>query len=421
MKTFKQHSLSLLLIFVMLGLAACGAETAVTSPTLLTSSTTNSNLTAIIATTPVVETAVSTTETNIDIDTDAIAATVLAEVNAQLAQQTSSPVVSSNNSVMALASDTLQSALIDVYQQTNPSVVYIIVPQIGSGSGFVYSDDGYIVTNNHVVEDGRSYEVVFANGERMAATLIGADIDSDLAVLKVDELPTGVTALPLADLNTVQVGEFVVAIGNPFGEQGSMSLGIVSALGRSLPSQRDLGSGSSYSLPEVIQTDAPINPGNSGGPLLNLNGEVIGVNSAIASTTGTNSGVGFAIPVSAIRQIVPSLISEGSYTYPYMGVGFDDEVSLDEQDIYGLGQTQGAYVLSVTAGSPADKAGLRAANPNTGQGGDLVIAIDGQTINDFADLNSYLVFNTTVGQTIDVTILRNGTETTLQLTLGERP
>ena len=421
MKTFKQFSLSLLLIFVMLGLAACGAETAVTSPTLLTSSTTNSNLTAIIATTPVVETAVSTTETNIDIDTEAIAATVLAEVNAQLAQQTSSPVVSSNNSVMALASDTLQSALINVYQQTNPSVVYIIVPQIGSGSGFVYSDDGYIVTNNHVVEDGRSYEVVFANGERMAATLIGADIDSDLAVLKVDELPTGVTALPLADLNTVQVGEFVVAIGNPFGEQGSMSLGIVSALGRSLPSQRDLGSGSSYSLPEVIQTDAPINPGNSGGPLLNLNGEVIGVNSAIASTTGTNSGVGFAIPVSAIRQIVPSLISEGSYTYPYMGVGFDDEVSLDEQDIYGLGQTQGAYVLSVTTGSPADKAGLRAANPNTGQGGDLVIAIDGQTINDFADLNSYLVFNTTVGQTIDVTILRNGTETTLQLTLGERP
>ena len=421
MKTFKQFSLSLLLIFVMLGLAACGAETAVTSPTLLTSSTTNSNLTAIIATTPVVETAVSTTETNIDIDTEAIAATVLAEVNAQLAQQTSSPVVNSNNSVMALAGDTLQSALINVYQQTNPSVVYIIVPQIGSGSGFVYSDDGYIVTNNHVVEDGRSYEVVFANGERMAATLIGADIDSDLAVLKVDELPTGVTALPLADLNTVQVGEFVVAIGNPFGEQGSMSLGIVSALGRSLPSQRDLGSGSSYSLPEVIQTDAPINPGNSGGPLLNLNGEVIGVNSAIASTTGTNSGVGFAIPVSAIRQIVPSLISEGSYTYPYMGVGFDDEVSLDEQDIYGLGQTQGAYVLSVTTGSPADKAGLRAANPNTGQGGDLVIAIDGQTINDFADLNSYLVFNTTVGQTIDVTILRNGTETTLQLTLGERP
>ncbi|MCA9959899.1 MAG: trypsin-like peptidase domain-containing protein, partial [Anaerolineales bacterium] len=190
MKTFKQFSLSLLLIFVMLGLAACGAETAVTSPTLLTSSTTNSNLTAIIATTPVVETAVSTTETNIDIDTEAIAATVLAEVNAQLAQQTSSPVVSSNNSVMALASDTLQSALINVYQQTNPSVVYIIVPQIGSGSGFVYSDDGYIVTNNHVVEDGRSYEVVFANGERMAATLIGADIDSDLAVLKVDELPT---------------------------------------------------------------------------------------------------------------------------------------------------------------------------------------------------------------------------------------
>lgn len=155
-----------------------------------------------------------------------------------------------------------------------------------------------------------------------------------------------------------------MAIGNPFGEQGSITLGIVSGVGRSLPSQRSPTSGSTYSLPEVIQIDAPINPGNSGGPLLNLQGEVLGINSAIATTTGTNSGVGFSIPVSAVKLIVPHLIEGGKYVYPYIGAGFDSEVSLDEQSTYGLSQVQGAYVLNVTTGGPADQAGLRAANSN---------------------------------------------------------
>lgn len=315
----------------------------------------------------------------------------------------------------------LEDSLASLYEAANPSVVYVIVPPIGTGSGFVYSEDGYIVTNNHVVEGGQSYEIVFATGERMYAELVGADVDSDLAVLKVDALPDGVEPLPLAEVNSVSVGQFAVAIGSPFGEQGSMSLGIISGLGRSLSSQRTLGAGSSYSLPGVIQTDAPINPGNSGGPLLNLNGEVLGLTSAIATSSGTNSGVGFAIPVDAIRRIVPGLISDGSYAYPYVGAAFDGEITLDDLDVYGLTDTRGAYIVSVTPGSPAANAGLVAADQNTGAGGDLITAIDGQVVNSFDDLNSYLVFNASVGQTVDLTVLRNGEEITVPLTLQARP
>jgi 2-alkenal reductase len=316
--------------------------------------------------------------------------------------------------------DDLESTLIDLYKRANPSVVFIVVSNAGSGSGFVVSQDGHIVTNNHVVANGREYEVVFAGGERMRAELVGADADSDLAVIKVDQLPAGVDPLPLA-ADIVQVGQFVAAIGNPFGEQGSMTLGIVSGLDRSLPSQRDLATRTTYSLPEVIQTDAPINPGNSGGPLLNLAGEVVGVNAAIASTTGAGSGVGFSIPVGAVRLVVPALIEDGEYVYPYMGASFDDEVSLDDQAIYDLPQTRGAYVLGVTRGGPADQAGLSPANAASLRGGDLIVRIDGQPIDDFSDLNSYLVFNTTVGQTIEVTVLRQGEQVILPLTLGARP
>lgn len=315
----------------------------------------------------------------------------------------------------------LQATLVALYQQANPSVVYIITSQ-GSGSGFVYDDAGHIVTNRHVVSGSRQFEIVFANGARLAGELVGADADSDLAVLKVDALPDGVQPLPLAEPDTLQVGQFVVAIGNPFGEQGSMSVGIVSGLGRSLRSQRALSSGgTAYSLPSVIQTDAPINPGNSGGPLLNLAGEVVGINSAIASVSGVNSGVGFSIPVIAVRRIVPSLIEAGSHTYSYMGVSFDDEISLNDQSQFGLPQTQGAYVVSVAPGSPAGLAGLRGADPNTGRGGDLVVAIDGRPVNSFNDLNSYLVFNTAPGQAIELTVLRDGEQLTVPLTLGARP
>jgi 2-alkenal reductase len=179
--------------------------------------------------------------------------------------------------------------------------------------------------------------------------------------------------------------------------------------------------GSSYSLPEVIQTDAPINPGNSGGPLLNLRGEVVGINSAIATLTGTNSGVGFAIPVQAVSQIVPSLIAEGSYTYSFVGASFYEALSLEALETFGLAQTQGAYVIGVAAGGPADAAGLIAADRATGRGGDLVIAVDGQPVVDFSDLNSYLVFHTQPGQTVELTVLRGGSEIVLPLTLTARP
>ena len=298
--------------------------------------------------------------------------------------------------------------------------MYIIVSSGASGSGFVYNQEGYIVTNHHVATAGPSYEVVFAGGERLRAKLVGADADSDLAVIKVDALPEGLEPLPLADPDSIQVGQLVAAIGNPFGEQGSMSLGIVSGVDRSLRSQRASTSGSSYTLPQVIQTDAPINPGNSGGPLLNMDGQVIGVNAAIACTTGANAGVGFSIPVAAVRQIVPSLIEDGEYVYPYIGASFDNTISLDEQARYGVSQTRGAYVVGVTPGSSADEAGLIAADPQTGRGGDLIVDIDDYPIDDFSDLNSYLVFHARAGQTIAVTVLRDG-EHVLQLTLGARP
>lgn len=369
------------------------------------------------------------------VDEDGIAATVFAELEAQLARPTATPVPTVDvdeirtsllaevdaRAAVAAAAESIEGSLVGLYQEANPSVVLILVQFVGSGSGFVYSDDGYIVTNNHVVEDARNIEVVFANGERRRAELSGADADSDLAVIKVDDLPEGVEPLTLADPEDIQVGEFVVAIGNPFGEPGSMSLGIVSALGRSLRSQRADTTGVGYSLPQVIQTDAPINPGNSGGPLLNLDGEVIGVNSAIATLTGTNSGVGFSIPVAAVWRIAPSLVENGSYEYPYMGAGFAGEITLDDQTALDLPQTSGAYVISVTPGSPASDAGLIPADPNTFRGGDLIVKIDDWEIKDFSDLNSYLVFRAEVGQTINVTVLRDGELVELSLSLGARP
>lgn len=316
----------------------------------------------------------------------------------------------------------LENQLTDLYDKVNPSTVFILVETAGgggSGSGFVYDFAGHIVTNNHVVEGAINMEVAFADGQRRRARLIGTDVDSDLAVIRVDDLPTNAPPLPLSSMSEVDVGQIAVAIGNPFGEQGSMSMGIVSGLGRSLHSQRG-----SFQLPLVIQTDAPINPGNSGGPLLNLQGEVIGVNSAIRTDTGTNSGVGFSIPVDAVSIIAPNLIELGEHSYPFMGVAFTPIETIDRADAFGLDRTTGAYISQVYAETPAADAGLIGANNiagRSGQGGDLVIALDGQSIRNFDDLNAYLVFNTNVGDTIQMTVLRDGQEMILPLTLGKRP
>ncbi|MDX1616408.1 MAG: trypsin-like peptidase domain-containing protein [Candidatus Promineifilaceae bacterium] len=321
----------------------------------------------------------------------------------------------------------LESRLVQLYQRTNPSVVHILIYRtraddtpLGSGSGFVYDSDGHVVTNNHVIQDGNVIEIVFANGSRRRAEIVGTDVDSDLAVLKLESVPSGVQPLPLADFDQVQVGQLVIAIGNPFGEQGSMSMGIISGLGRSIESQRQLeNSFTSYSLPGVVQTDAPINPGNSGGPLLNLDGEVIGVNSAIRSTTGVNSGVGFSIPVAAVHRIVPELIRNGEYTYSFMGVTIRS-LNLNAQERLDLPQAAGAYVINVTEGGPADQAGLVPAGPNS-LGGDLITAINGEPIQDTQELIGYLVFESEVDETIDLTVIRDGETITIPLTLGARP
>jgi 2-alkenal reductase len=354
------------------------------------------------------------------IDAEALSQLVDDAVTARLAQLEARTPISQPSAALAGSDGDLEATLVALYQQANPSVVYILT-ETGSGSGFVYDALGHIVTNRHVVAGSRQFEIVFADGARLSGELIGADVDSDLAVLKVEALPEGVQPLPLAEPDTLQVGQFVAAIGNPFGEQGSMSVGIVSGLSRNLRSQRTQGPGFAYSLPGVIQTDAPINPGNSGGPLLDLAGQVVGVNSAIASVTGVNSGVGFSIPVVAVRRIVPNLIEQGSHTYSYMGLTFASELSLSDQQLYGLSQSRGAYILSLAAGSPADRAGLRAADPNSGRGGDLVVAIDGRPVRNFDELNAYLVFYTAPGQIIEMTVLRNGEELRFPLTLGSRP
>lgn len=356
------------------------------------------------------------------IDQDAIVAQAVATVMAQLpASQVVSPTgVASPAATLSLTSPNtdLETVLGRIYEQVNPAVVNIYVLDnlqslAGSGSGFVLDTDGHIVTNNHVVSGSSGLEVVFADGARRTATVIGTDIDSDLAVIKVENLPSGIPPVVLGDSNNIRVGQFVVAIGNPFGEVGSLSLGVISGLGRSLQSDRVAEGGGRYSLPRVIQTDAAINPGNSGGPLLNLAGEVIGVNSAIRTSTGTNSGVGFSIPVNAVRRVVPALIASGSYRYPYMGVRMA-AVDLATQQRLGLPQSVGALVTDVPPGTPADRAGLRA-------GSDLIIAANGQPINSPDDMISYLVFETEVGQEINLTILRNGERIEVPMTLGERP
>lgn len=363
------------------------------------------------------------------VDQDALVASVVATVMAHSPQldtlPTPAPAPTAVEALPIIVERSLQDQLIDIYMRINPSVVHIFVFDeiedtslpLGTGSGFVFDEEGHIVTNNHVVAEGESFEVVFADGSRREAALIGSDVDSDLGVLKVESLPNNVKPISLSDSRNLRVGQFVIAIGNPFGEAGSMSVGIISGLGRTLESQRIAEGGGRYSLPEVIQTDAAINPGNSGGPLLDLEGNVVGVNSAISTRTGTNSGVGFSIPVNAVKQIVPRLISDGGYVYPFMGIRMLS-LNLELQEQLDLSQPTGAYVTEVTQSSPADEAGLIGAN---GPGGDLIIAVDGTTVLSSDDLIAYLVFESQVGQTVDLTIIRDGEEMVVPLTLGERP
>ncbi len=299
----------------------------------------------------------------------------------------------------------------------------------GQGSGFVLdAEHGYIATNNHVVERATEILVTFYDGTKLEAETLGTDPDSDLAIIQIDPNAANLVALPLADSDQVQVGQQTIAIGNPFGFAGTMTTGIVSALSRTL----QIGHSSEaisgqFSIPEMIQTDAAINVGNSGGPLLDRTGAVIGINTAINSTSGTSGGVGFAVPINTLKRVAPSLIEYGEFKYPWLGVTGMDLYPAQAESL-GLDNTKGAIVLSIAAGSPAEEAGLLPSTDTVEQlgsllptGGDVVIAIDDTAVNQFDDLLIYLTRNALPGDTVELTIIRDGETINVPVLLQERP
>jgi S1-C subfamily serine protease len=284
------------------------------------------------------------------------------------------------------------------------------------------------VTNNHVVNGADKIEVTFSDGTTVPGTVVGTDPASDLAVLKV-EVPAGqLYPVRMADSTQVRVGQLAVAIGNPFGLENTMTAGIVSALGRSLPAESNSGDGSSYTIPDVIQTDAPINPGNSGGVLVNDQGEVIGVTSAIVSPVSASAGIGFAVPSAIVQKVVPVLITKGSYEHPWLGIS-GTTLDPDLAQAMSLDANQrGALVIEVVPGGPAEQAGLQGSDRQVtidGQerqvGGDVVVALDGQPVKTFDDLVAYLVQSTEVGQKVTLAVLRDGRERQVEVTIAARP
>ena len=329
----------------------------------------------------------------------------------------------------------LEDALISLYQEVSPGVVSIQVYSeygAGIGSGFVIDKEGHIVTNYHVVEGANEVEVHFSSGLKVFGQVIGVDLDSDLAVIKVDVDPDELAPLTIGDSDQLYVGQSVVAIGNPYGLTGTMTTGIISARGRTLDSIRQTEAGVYFSAGDLIQTDATINPGNSGGPLLNLNGEVIGINRAIQTNGATigssvsNTGIGFAVSSNILRLVLPSLINGSDYAYPYLGLSALPSLSLTQAEYLGLSQANGAYVVEVVDGGPSEKAGIRAGNQATQiqgfySGGDLITAVDGQKILEFSELLKYLMLNKQPGDDLILTVMRDGKEMDFTVTLGERP
>jgi len=315
--------------------------------------------------------------------------------------------------------------LTQIYNQTKRSVVLIRVQtRFGpaQGSGFVYDTEGRIITNNHVVADATEITVTFIDGTIVPATIVGRDTYVDLAVIDVDAVEYLLRPLRLGNSSELLVGEQVIAIGNPFGLADTMTTGIVSAVGREMVAP------GRYAIVDVIQTDAAINPGNSGGPLMNMRGEVVGMNTAILSETQQFSGIGFAIPSDTIKREVPSLIETGSYQHPYLGISGMD-ITPNIAELMGLEEnTRGALVIDVTNGGPADEAGLKGGTTETVIegvpvmiGGDVIIGVEGRTIGSFYDLVFYLERYIRPGETIELTLIRDNSVTELQLVLGVRP
>ncbi|MCK6628870.1 MAG: trypsin-like peptidase domain-containing protein [Anaerolineae bacterium] len=348
-----------------------------------------------------------------------------------------------------------ENALSDIYAATLPSVVSIRVTQRvdrpsgllnpfefgnpdtpqseeqpreffdrGLGTGFVWDTDGHIVTNHHVVADATDIEVIFANGQTVEAELLGSDPNADLAVIKVDLPASELQPVTLGDSDAVKVGQLTIAIGSPFGQEFTMTSGIVSAVGRTIRSGNAL-----FSIPEAIQTDASINPGNSGGPLLDREGAVIGINSQILSRTGSNTGIGFAVPINTAKQVVPTLIKGEDYEYAWLGIS-GGTLTPEVAEFMKLPEdTEGALVIDVTQDGPADKAGLVGSDKTltvAGQeyqlGGDVITAINGQPIKTMDELISYLIQETRPGDTVELQVIHSdGQEETVSVTLGVRP
>ncbi len=316
-------------------------------------------------------------------------------------------------------------SLIDIFEKSEESVVQVNVlrgeSDGGMGSGFVYSDDGYIITNQHVVRDAQKVTVTFLDGEAYIGDVVGRDRDLDIAVVKVNPSNTYIQPIKIGDSSKLKVGEKIAAIGNPFGLSGSMTSGIVSQIVRLLPQE------SGYSIPDVIQTDAAINPGNSGGPLINMKGEVVGINTAIQSATGEFSGIGFAVPSNTVKKVVPILIEKGEFSHPWMGISGTD-VDPELAEVRGLNSSKGFLVVSVIEGSPAEQAGLLGVTETKevdgrefAMDGDIITSIDGKTVRKISDILVHLQREKSIGDEMILSVNRGGEVLELTMILEERP
>ena len=352
------------------------------------------------------------------------------------AQQISTPdlIISNGHDVTKFGDETILSTkksltLVELFEKSESGVVRIDVDKINSsretgslGSGFVFDDLGHIITNAHVVESASSVTITFLDGSQYTAQIIGSDKFTDIAVIKVEEKPRYLHPLQMGDSSTLKVGEQVAAIGNPFGLSGSMTSGIVSQIGRLLPSQ-DTG----FSIPNVIQTDAAINPGNSGGPLLNMAGKVMGINTAIQSGTGQSAGIGFAVPSNTILKVVPVLIEKGKYSHPWIGISGKD-IDPELAKVRDLDQSKGFLIITVVPGSPAEIAGLKGVSEIKIIGdkeypadGDIIISVDGKEVRKISDILIHLQEEKSVGDEMILGILRDGEVMHIILALVERP
>ena len=402
--------LAALLISVVI--ISCGASTS-SSPGSTTSST------AVLDPAPPVE-------------TDSISLTIPSSPTESVVQRA----VSAGSSVPSLVAElpdpgaivaALEQVLGGIYDTVLPSVVQVNVqtsiatpssrPQGGEGSGFVWSSDGHVVTNHHVIDDGRQINVIFADGSTYEAEVLGSDEASDLAVLQI-EAPAGyLTPVELGDSGELHVGQIAVAIGSPFGQEFSMTRGIISALGRTVRS-----GDSAYTNPQIIQTDAPINPGNSGGPLLDREGQVIGINSQIISSSGANAGVGFAVPINTAARIIPELIDNGSYEYAYLGIS-GASVTPVLAEVNGLSEdTKGVLITSVTGRGPAASAGITGAGQASNQSRyQIITSIDGILVEGMNELISELAESFRPGETVTIGILTEQGPRSVEVILGSRP